>query len=163
MNQRGIKAEYISFVDYEPKYAEVFRKLNEQWITEHFRLEPTDLKALENPQEEIIDKGGAIIVVLLNEKPVGVCALIKMDDPDFDFELAKMAIAPEARGKNIGRLLGQATIEKARKMGCKNLYLESNTKLKPAVSLFERLGFKHVTGRVSPYERGNVMMGLRLQ
>jgi N-acetylglutamate synthase-like GNAT family acetyltransferase len=69
-------------------------------------------------------------VALYEEEPVGCLCLIKMDDLEYDYELAKMAVSPKAQGKNIGFLLGQTIIEKARSLGAKKLYLESNTALK---------------------------------
>ncbi|HTJ53657.1 MAG TPA: GNAT family N-acetyltransferase, partial [Cyclobacteriaceae bacterium] len=85
-------------------------------------------------------------------------ALIKMKDPEYDYELAKMAVSPKAQGKNIGWLLGQATIEKAKSLGAKKIYLESNTILKPAINLYHKLGFKKIAGHATPYERCNIQM-----
>ena len=95
----------------------------------------------------------------MNE-PVGTCALLKMEDNVY--ELAKMAVAPEAQGKNIGWMLGQACIAKGRELKADKLYLESNTRLTPAISLYQKLGFKKVTGHPSPYERCNIQMELVL-
>jgi len=78
------------------------------------------------------------------------------------FELAKMAVSDTAKGKGIGELLGQASIKKAKALGAKKLYLESNTILKPAIHLYHKLGFKKVTGIPSPYERCNIQMILEL-
>ena len=81
-----------------------------------------------------------------------------MIDPDYDFELAKMAVSPKAQGKYIGWLLGNAVIEKARSLGARKIYLESNTVLKPAINLYYKLGFQKVIGRSTPYERCNIQM-----
>lgn len=147
---------------FKPRYAEAFRRLNEEWITTHFKMEQADHKALSNPKRSIIDKGGHILVALYNDEVVGVCALQKMDDPDYDYELAKMAVAPSARGKNIGWLLGMAIIETAKSKGAKKLYLESNTMLEPAINLYNKLGFRKTGGRATPYERCNIQMELIL-
>ncbi len=125
-------------------------------------MEPADYKALDDPEGYILNNGGHILVALYKEEPVGVCALLKMDDPVYDYELAKMAVDPKAQGKNIGRLLGEAAIAKARELGGRRIYLESNTLLKPAISLYHKLGFKKVAGRITPYERCNIQMELDL-
>jgi GNAT superfamily N-acetyltransferase len=150
-------------VDYTPKYQKAFRDLNEAWIRQYFKLEEADYKALDNPKNYILKSGGHIYVALYNDVPVGVCALIKMDDPVYDFELAKMAVSPQAQGKNIGFLLGQAIIKKARSLGASRLYLESNTILVPAINLYHKLGFKKVVGHATPYERCNIQMELILK
>jgi GNAT superfamily N-acetyltransferase len=123
-------------------------------------METADHKALDNPQKNIIAKGGHILVALYNNEPVGVCALIKMDNPVYEYEMAKMAVSPAAQGKNIGWLLGKAIIDKARSLGAKKLYLESNTILQPAINLYHKLGFQRVVGHASPYERCNIQMEL---
>ncbi|AYL98835.1 bifunctional helix-turn-helix transcriptional regulator/GNAT family N-acetyltransferase [Mucilaginibacter celer] len=152
----------VQIVSYEPRYARDFRNLNEEWISNYFKMEEADYRALDNPDGYIINKGGAILVALYHGEAVGVCALLKMNDPDYDFELAKMAVSPKAQGKNIGYLLGKAIVEKAKELGANKLYLESNTILKPAISLYHKLGFTKVAGRPSPYERSNIQMELDL-
>ncbi|NIF06602.1 MarR family transcriptional regulator [Chryseobacterium sp. Tr-659] len=153
----------VQIVDYEQQYQSVFKSLNEEWISTYFEIEETDSKALDNPEEYILDKGGKILVALYNGEPLGVCALIKMDDPDYDFEMAKMAVSPKAQGKSIGWLLGQAIINKAKESGASKIYLESNTTLKPAINLYYKMGFQKITGRPTPYKRANIQMELELK
>jgi len=150
----------VQIVDYKPAYQKAFQQLNEEWITKYFRMEEADHKALSNPQKNIIAKGGYILVALYNNEPVGVCALLKMNDPIYDYELAKMAVSPAAQGRNIGWLLGKAAIDKARSLGAKKIYLESNTMLKPAINLYHKRGFQKVIGHATPYERCNIQMEL---
>jgi DNA-binding MarR family transcriptional regulator len=158
--RRRRESSEIEIVDYKPEHQPLFRKINEEWISQWFVMEEQDYKALDHPQEYILDKGGHILIALYKGEPVGTCALIKMDDEMF--ELAKMGVSPKAKGKGIGLLLGNATIERARELGAKRIYLESNTLLKPAISLYHKLGFKKVTGIPSPYERCNIQMMLEL-
>lgn len=152
----------VKIVSYAPKYRETFQKLNEDWIKEYFKMEESDRKSLGNPETYIFQKRGTILVALYENKPVGVCALIKLENHKYDYELSKMAIAPHAQGKGIGWLLGQAIVEEAKDLGASSLYLESNTILKPAISLYQKLGFEKVSGVPSPYERSNIQMALEL-
>jgi DNA-binding MarR family transcriptional regulator/N-acetylglutamate synthase-like GNAT family acetyltransferase len=150
----------VQMVDYTPAYQAAFRRLNEEWITRYFRMEEGDYKALDHPKEYILDKGGHIFMALYKGEPVGACALIHMEDGGF--ELAKMAVSPAAQGLGIGYLLGRACIDKARTLGARRVYLESNTRLKPAISLYHKLGFRKVAGPPSPYERADIQMELVL-
>ena len=152
------ESRQVQIVNYNPGYQTAFRQLNEEWITKYFRMEESDYKALDHPQEYILDKGGYIYMALYKDEPVGACALIAM--PDGGFELAKMAVSPKAQGLGIGYLIGQACIEKARALGAPRVYLESNTALKPAISLYHKLGFRKAAGPPSPYERANIQMEL---
>lgn len=148
--------EDVRLIDYAPKYRDDFRQLNIDWISQHWALEEPDLAALNNPETYILNRGGAIIIALLKSKPVGCCALIKIDSQTF--ELAKMAVSSAAQGNGIGYLLGQEILKRAKTLGARRLYLESNEVLKPAVSLYLKLGFQHIYGATSPYERCNVQM-----
>ncbi len=153
----------INIVPYNPAYRLAFKSLNEEWISTYFELEEADHKALDNPEEYILAKGGKIMVALYNDKPVGVCSLIKMNHPDFDYELAKMVVSPTVQGKNIGYLLGKAIIEEAKTVGASKLFLESNTILKPAINLYHKLGFQKINGFPSTYQRCNIQMELDLK
>ncbi|MNI58207.1 Acetyltransferase (GNAT) family protein [compost metagenome] len=152
----------VEIVAYTPQYQEVFRALNVEWISTYFEMEESDYKALDNPQSYILNQGGHILVALFDGEPLGVCALIKMNDGEYDFELAKMAVSPKAQGKNIGFLLASAIVDKARSLGAAKIYLESNTILKPAINLYHKLGFKKVAGKPTPYTRCNIQMELVL-
>jgi DNA-binding MarR family transcriptional regulator/N-acetylglutamate synthase-like GNAT family acetyltransferase len=154
------ESRQIQIVDFIPAYQAAFRQLNEEWITTWFHMEEGDYKALDHPREYILDKGGHIFMALYKGEPVGTCSLIRMDDGDF--ELAKMGVSPKAKGLGIGYMLGRVCVEKARALGARRVYLESNTRLKPAINLYHKLGFCKVAGPPSPYERCDIQMELIL-
>lgn len=152
----------VKIVDYDPKYQKDFRNLNEEWISKFFKMEASDYKMLDNPEDYIINKGGHIVFALLNDEAVGTCALIKTSEDPLIFEFAKMAVSPKAQGKKIGYLIGEALIAKAKDLKAKEIFLETNSSLVPAVKLYEKLGFQHVTVTDSPYERCDTKMLLGL-
>lgn len=152
----------IQIIDYLPQHQVAFKEMNKRWIDKYFEMEEIDYKSLDNPNEYILDKGGHILVVTDLDKVVGVCALIKMDHPKYDFELAKMAVDPDAHGKGIGYQLGLAILEKAKAEGANYVYLESNTVLTPAINLYRKLGFIEVIGIYTPYTRCNIQMEIAL-
>ncbi|MBS9464206.1 GNAT family N-acetyltransferase [Flagellimonas sp. 389] len=149
-------------VPYTEEYKDAFKALNIAWIEKYFKIEEMDRISLNHPKEYILDKGGYIAFVLVKDKPVGVCALIPCNREGFDFELAKMGVSPEAQGKGIGKLLAQHIIEKAKALGAKKIFLESNRVLQPAIHLYRKLGFVEIKGAVSPYERSDIQMELVL-
>ena len=153
----------ITIVDFEPAHKAAFRSLNEEWITQYFVMEAADFKALDHPQEYILDKGGYIAIALYNNEVVGTCALLKMDHERFDYELAKMGVSPKTQGMGIGYQLGKKIIDKAKEMGARTIFLESNTILEPAIHLYKKLGFREIPHIKTPYERCNIQMELKLQ
>jgi ribosomal protein S18 acetylase RimI-like enzyme len=148
----------ISIIEYTARYQPDFKSLNEVWISRYFKMEEADYHALDHPQEYILDKGGRIILALLEGKVVGTCALLKIDD--FAFELVKMAVDPEYQGLGIGKKLGYSAIALSKELGATHIYLESNTILEPAIRLYKKLGFKKTEGRPTPYQRCNIQMEL---
>lgn len=48
----------ITIMDYRPEHHHAFRNLNEQWITEYFKMEDADREALNHPKDYILDKVG---------------------------------------------------------------------------------------------------------
>lgn len=150
----------IEIVDFRPAYSIFFREVNFAWIKKHFDIEVSDRKMLEDPQGYILKNGGAILIALLDGSPVGTCALVKMDDSCF--ELAKMAVSEKVQGQKIGWKIALATIEKAKDLGAKKIYLETNSVLAPAINLYRKLGFKDDSGYDSPYSRCNIQMTLDL-
>lgn len=149
-----------SIIPYEDHHQADFKRINEAWISQHFRMEVEDYKALDHPDEKILKPGGAILLAELGGHIVGTCALIKMEEGLY--ELAKMGVAETARGQGIGHLLGIAAIEKAQELGAKRIYLETNSVLGAALRLYQRLGFRDAEGFESPYARCNVQMVLDL-
>ncbi len=143
------------------KLLESFSRFNREWITHYFRLEPSDLRYLSNPEENILQKGGYLFVALLNDDPVGCCALIPHADSG-EWELAKMAVTPLAQGRGVGSALGKAALQQARALGIQSLFLEANTLLEASVRLYERLGFQAVADYTPAYERCNLFMVCKL-
>lgn len=160
--RKARESRNVKIIPYEPLYRQIFKELNEDWITTYFEMEEADHKALDNPDEYILGNGGLIFIALYKNEPVGTCALIKMNDGNYDYELAKMAVSSKLRGLNIGYLLGKTAIEKAKENGAKKIYLESNTQLKPAIQLYLKLGFKKIAGHTTPYKRCNIQMELTI-
>lgn len=86
----------IGIRQFEPGDAAAFRRLNEEWITRFFRIEPKEELILADPQGTILDAGGKIFFATAGERCVGCCALIRLSDKEF--EVAKMAVEPSYQG-----------------------------------------------------------------
>ena len=139
--------------------AAAFKQLNEEWIARLFTLEPADRRILDNPQAEIVDQGGQVLIARSDGAIVGCVALVAACGGVF--ELSKMTVAPASRGLGIGRVIILAAIDYARTLGATSLFLGSSTKLANAVRLYEAMGFTHVPldqlGPL-PYRRADVFM-----
>lgn len=151
----------LSIVEFTERLALDFYRINVEWIEEMFTLEATDAHLLENPREVIVDRGGAILFVQDEQRKVlGTCALLRVDESTF--ELTKMGVSAEARGKKAGEFLLHAVLRKAKILQAQALYLLTNTKCRAAIHLYEKIGFVHDAGILesygSRYERCDVGM-----
>ncbi len=150
----------ITVVDYTPQYRTAFNNLNREWIEKYFKIEPTDIQQLEDPEGQIINKGGHIFFAIWEREVVGTVALIK--DNDELYELIKMAVTPKAQGKKIGYLLMLRALEKAKEVGAKRIFIESNRALTKAITLYKKMGFIEGEYQYSPYQRADIQLMLYL-
>ena len=144
--------------------AEAFRDLNVEWIERFFGMEEHDSEMLGDPEGYILRPGGHIVMAFVGERAMGCCALIPVRPGVYPgvYEVAKMAVSAESRGRGIGRKVLEATVAQARAMGATLLKLETNSKLTNAVHLYESIGFRHLPPEPSPYSRANVFMEMAL-
>ena len=156
MSDKNVKVE-----PFRDEYANDFKRLNLEWIEKYFVVEELDKKQLEHPKENIIERGGEIYSVIEDGKVRGVCALVFHEEGVY--EIAKMAVDKESRGKGYGNLLMEAAIEGARKKEADKILIVSNTVLEAAINLYKKYGF--ITTRLGQdpeYQRGNIEMQLDL-
>lgn len=147
-------------VPYSPSLKSHFEGLNREWIEETFAIESHDTKMFKNPQKEVIDAGGEIIFVKVDGAVAGTCALLYSDGA---YELAKLAVTKTFKGLGLGELLCQEIITRARKRKAKTLSLTTNSRLIPAVRLYEKLGFRETSrGQHPKYNRVDLCMELKL-
>jgi GNAT superfamily N-acetyltransferase len=143
-------------VGYDERLLPAYVALNRQWIEHHFRIEEMDLRQLNEAKSLILDAGGEIFFVVENGEAVGTCAMVPHGPGCY--ELAKMAVAPSARGKGYGDALMERCVDWAREKGAKRILILSNTVLTPAITLYRKHGFRQ-TGTGSPdYQRCNIEM-----
>lgn len=114
----------VEILDYRPAFKNDFERLNREWIEGHFKIEKSDEAMLSNPDGTIIRKGGAIFFAKRKETIVGTCALIK--HPGGVWELAKMAVTEQARGRRVGTALAVSAARRARELGAERLCLETS-------------------------------------
>jgi GNAT superfamily N-acetyltransferase len=99
-------------------------------------------------------------MALLSGRSIACCALIP-ERPGV-YEVAKMAVSEELRGRGIGRRVLGFTVAEARRMGATLLTLATSSKLQNAIHLYETIGFQHLPPVPSPYTRADVFMEMYL-
>jgi putative acetyltransferase len=144
-------------VPYREEFRAAFEQLNREWIESYFVLEEADREVFSDPRAKILARGGQIFFVLEGGQVQGTCAVLRQGADEC--EIAKMAVAPAARGRGFGDLLMEAAIGFATRAGARRVAIVSNTVLEPAIRLYQKHGFVRVPlasdGR---YLRANIRM-----
>ncbi len=146
----------MEIVEYNESLKEYIKVLNVEWLEKYFYVEPSDEIQLADPKASILDKGGAIYYAALDGEIVGTASLLKIDTTTF--ELGKMAVTEKCQGKGVGEALLKHCIAQGEQLGATKLILYSNTKLAPAIKLYQKWGFTEIPLDSSQYKRANIKM-----
>ncbi len=148
----------IEVIEYADSFAADFKRINLEWLDKYHLTEEPDLRMLNDPRSAILDGGGIIYLAQEHGQIVGSSALIK--EHDGVFELAKMTVVPEWRGKGISKLLLEKCLNKARQLNAKRVFLFSNSQLKAALNLYTKFGFRQIELIDSPLKTADIKMEL---
>jgi putative acetyltransferase len=105
----------------------------------------------ESTDQDLVDldrsfakEGGAFFVLLDGERVVGTVALRR--ETETVCELCRMYLAPEHRGRGLGRRLLAFAEAEARQRGFKEIVLKTASVLKEAIALYRQAGFQPIPG-----------------
>lgn len=98
--------------------------------------------------------GGALLVARTGAGTVACVALRALSAEIC--ELKRLYVRPAARGGGLGRLLAEAALAEARRLGYQRVRLDTVPGMETAQALYERLGFREI----EPYTR-NPIAGAR--
>jgi ribosomal protein S18 acetylase RimI-like enzyme len=159
---RKVADPTATVVPYREELKDAFEQLNRDWIETYFVLEEADREVFSDPQSKILAPGGQIFFVVEGGRVQGTCAVLRHGTDEC--EIAKMAVAPAARGRGFGDLLMEAAVAFAREVRARRVIIVSNTVLEPAIRLYQKHGFVRVPlaldGR---YRRANIRMERELE
>lgn len=154
------KIKKMKVVKYKTEFQKHFERLNKAWLNKYFEVEPLDEKLLSQPEESILKNGGHILFVEHQGQIIGTVALIFVKQGVY--ELAKMAVDEAFQGIGAGKFLCSSAIEEAKKLNAEKLILFTNSKLKTAINIYHKFGFKDVPINEQQFKRANIKMELLL-
>ena len=150
----------VEIIDFSGEYADDFRDLNLEWLDKYNLTESHDLEVINHPKEAILDKGGHIFLAKEGDRIIGTAGIA--NEGDSVYELVKMTVTPEFRGKGISKMLIEKCLDKARELKARKIFLYSNSQLQTAISLYKKYGFVHVDASNSPLVTADVKMEMTL-
>lgn len=123
--------------------------------TQEFQNEINNLPGEYAPPE------GFILLAFVGEKAVGCVALAKLDEETC--EMKRMYVRVPYRQKGAGRALAEKTIEEARIIGYKKMWLDMMDSMRYALGLYESMGFVKIKPFRDVTLSGEVFMELNLE
>ncbi|WP_417456082.1 GNAT family N-acetyltransferase [Kordiimonas sp.] len=129
----------LSISTYNPAFSQAFYDLNAAWLEKYFTIEDVHRRVLVDPEGTVLRSGGEVFFAVKDGKAVGTVAIKHCGDGVY--ELTKLGVADSAQGLGLGQALCEAVIDWFQEKGGKLLFLETHTKLEPAMRLYEKLGF----------------------
>lgn len=144
----------MKIIPYDPKYKEKFIEYNTDWIIDNFGfLEKEDKETFENIEKDIAD-GAMIYFAVENETVLAACMTKYMQDGTW--EICKLASNKHQEHKGCGSAVFTAAMQWATDHGASRLFIISNSRLKAAIHIYEKFGFKEIKLNNYEYIRGDI-------
>ena len=113
-----------------------------QLIEEYYEAVQVVLRDSPASLQQLIDEPGAgMWVAYLGDKAAGCVVLRRLDSIPSASECKRLYVRPEARGHGIAEALMDALEGHARSQGFRWVYLDTHDGLKPAITLYRKLGY----------------------
>lgn len=77
-------------------------------------------------------------------------------------EMKRLFLRPAARGLGLGRALAEAVIGEARRIGYREMRLDTLPTMVSAIALYEQLGFRPIAPYYAPTPEGTIFLALGL-
>lgn len=144
----------MQVVTFKEKYRQPFIDFNTDWIVSNFGfLEDHDKETFEHIDNEL-NQGAMIFFAIEDEIPLACCMSKPMQDTTW--EICKLGSNKNVPHKGAGSLVFEAAMEWALEHGAKRLFIISNSKLKPALHIYEKYGFQELPLDDYEYVRGDI-------
>lgn len=144
----------MDIIEYDARYKEDFIRFNKAWIIDNFGfLEKEDLETFEKIEEELAE-GAMIYFAVEDGNALATCMTKPMDGGTW--EICKLASNKETAHAGCGSAVFGAAMDWAESHGAKRLFIISNSKLKPALHIYDKFGFKEIKLDDYEYERGDI-------
>lgn len=131
----------MKVIEYQEKYKKDFVKLNTQWVERYFVMEDADLEVLEHV-DDLLKSGAMIYFAVEEDQVLATCMAMPLDGDVW--EICKLAASGQYTGTGAGSAVFRASMNYAKEHGAKKLTLISNSRLKPALHIYKKFGFKEV-------------------
>lgn len=144
----------MEIIEYDAKYKADFIQFNKDWIIDNFGvLEKEDIETFDTI-DEVPAKGGMIYFAV--EDGVALAACMTKPMQDGTWKICKLCSNKSRPHKGSGTAVFGASMQWAVNHGAKRLFILSNSKLKAAIHIYEKYGFREIKLDDYEYVRGDI-------
>lgn len=155
LHHKGRTIYKMNVIEYQEKYKKDFIQLNTGWIEDNFgSLEAEDIDTFNHIEESLAE--GAMIYFALEEGNVLATCMTKPLDKNGTWELCKLGSNKHLQHKGAGSAVFQAAMDWAVQHGANRLFILSNSRLKAALHIYEKYGFREIKLEDYEYARGDI-------
>lgn len=144
----------FQIIPFEEKYRRDFIAFNTDWIKSNFGgLEEHD-KEMFGHIDDQLKAGAMIFFAVKNGIALATCMARPMEGKTW--EICKLGSNKNMPHKGAGSAVFEASMQWALGHGAERLFIISNSKLKPALHIYEKFGFEEIKLEDYEYVRGDI-------
>lgn len=129
---------------HDTKICSIIKKVGEEFGAIGEGFGPSDLEVISMSQHYKDENASRYFVGIIDDQVVGGSGIASFNGSDKICELRKLFLLPKSRGLGLGKKLTEFCLDYAKSKGYKKCYLDTLTGMQSAISLYEKLGFKHL-------------------
>nr|WP_289767871.1 GNAT family N-acetyltransferase [uncultured Acetatifactor sp.] len=135
----------MEIIQFEERYRQDFIDFNTEWIVSNFG-------SLEEHDKETFEA----MIFFAVENDVALATCMAMPAQGTTWELCKLGSNKNVPHKGAGSAVFEAAMNWASSHGAERLFILSNSKLKPALHIYEKYGFQEIKLENYEYVRGDI-------
>ena len=129
---------------YDAKICEIIKMVGEEYGAVGEGFGPSDSEVNTMSKHYTNANSSKYLVAIVNNEIVGGGGIAPFNDNHEICELRKLFLLPESRGLGLGKKLTEDCLTYAKRKGYRQCYLDTLKNMTSAISLYEKLGFKHL-------------------
>ena len=122
----------------------IIKKVGEEYGAIGDGFGPSDAEVNAMSQQYADENVSRYFIATIKGNIVGGCGIAAFNGSNDVCELRKLFLLPENRGLGLGKKLTEDCLKYAQHKGYTKCYLDTLKSMQSAISLYEKLGFKHL-------------------